>query len=402
MNSNYINKNLFTTALFLVPFFLLWTKNFSVIVIAILSVYSIYYLVKTKIPLKINAFDYLVMMSLGIYLIVNIPNFIIDTGQFRYFQGGIRLALCIPIYLFIKHNFSEKTIPIKALSLGVVWGAFGSFFIAIYQYFLLGLTRVDGWLYSINFGYLSCSLAFLSVCLSPSSPYKWWLRISFVAACISTCLTFTRGAIFAIPILIMFIALLNWNYLSFKKVVSVIFTFSFLMLISCFISSNFKERINFTIKEFAAIASGNINYSVSSGGRIQLWEAASKAFIQSPLIGLTYPEREALNKKLSEQEETTRSNLDIKRGHAHSQYFEMLASNGLLGIIGLIGTLFLPLTIFSRNYLRTRSITALSAATFVAGFTIYSLTEVLLQANLISAFYGFMLATFFALIQIER
>ncbi|WP_034411601.1 O-antigen ligase family protein [Candidatus Photodesmus katoptron] len=403
MNLNYINRTLSVAALFLVPFLLLWTKNFSVITIALLIAYSIFFIIKDNISLVYDTFDCLVITCLSIYFVVNIPNVFIDTGEFRYFQGGIRLLLCIPIYIFIRETLADNCFHIKALSLGIIAGSFCSLLIAIYQYFFLGYTRVDGWLYSINFGYLSCSLAFLAICLSFDSEYKQYLRLAFIAACISTFLTLTRGAIFAIPIITSFIALLNWTTnFNFKKVLLISISFLMIFLIFFFTSNNFQKRINFTIEEFSSITSGNIHDSVSSGGRIMLWESALKAFLKSPFIGLTYPERETFNQKLFERGEITNWHLGIKRGHAHSQYFEMLASNGLLGIIGLIGMLFLPLTMFSYYYIKTNNIISLTAATFVAGFSIFGITEVLLQANLISAFYGFMLATFFAFIKHER
>lgn len=64
--------------------------------------------------------------------------------------------------------------------------------------------------------------------------------------------------------------------------------------------------------------------------------------------------------------------------------------------------LFIPFIVFLKHYISTKSIWGFTGTIFVAGFIIYGLTEVPLEANLISTFYGFMLATIFAMIRIEK
>ncbi|MEI8672082.1 O-antigen ligase family protein [Vibrio sp. SA48] len=403
MNKYLSINNFALLSLFLVPALLLSTNNFSVVVVALTVLFSIYYLIKNRAHCDFNKYDLLITGCLGAYFFASLPITIVDGSTFRYFQGGSRLLLCIPIYLMFRKAF----IPCSAqayewLSIGIIVGSIGTLVLAIYQFFILNMPRVDGFLFSINFGYLACSLAFLALCLSIKSKYNNLLLLAFIASIISTTLTLTRGAIFAIPILLIFCAVLNWKRLNLKLTSTAIVGFIVLSLATYWNSDSVKQRIDYTAYEVSHIISGDIKAATSTGTRFYLWKAATEAFKQSPFIGLPYDEREALNKQLYAEGKVNEYTRDLNRGHAHSQYFEMLASNGILGIVAIIMMLAVPFVVFTQHYRKTNSLWGYTGAVFVAGFMLFGLTEAPLQANLISAFYGFMLATFFALVRIEK
>lgn len=387
---------------FLTPALLLTTNNFSVAVVVSLLLFSLFKLFRSS-RASCNKFDYLVIICFFAYFLGALPVAILDGSTLRYFQGGGRLLLCLPIYLFLRTYLFNCTFKaIRALTLGVIVGCFGSLVIAIYQYIYLGMPRVDGFLFSINFGYLACALTFLAICLAQNNKLRNWLYMAALASSIATLLTFTRGAVLAIPLLLIFMAILNFKKLSLIKLVGVPIISFAIATLAYSVSEGVQKRVNYTINEFSYITQGQIEKSHSSGGRLQLWKAASYAFISSPLTGLPYADREELNRQLHSDGEVTKWVLTVGRGHAHSQYFEMLASNGIWGITSIIAIFLIPLSIFAHHYLKTTSPIAFTAAVFVAGFMIYGLTEAPLQANLIGTFYGFMLALFFALIRIEK
>lgn len=152
-----------------------------------------------------------------------------------------------------------------------------------------------------------------------------------------------------------------------------------------------ERRVDYSIAEFTNIAEGNIEAAVSSGGRLQLWTAATHAFLERPLVGLTYDERVALNTELVQQGVITEWVLGVGRGHAHSQYFEMAATGGLLALIALIGYLVVPGVYHLRRYLADRSNTwSQVAVVFTSGFAIYSLTEAAIHHEMMVVFYAYM------------
>ncbi|WP_044366965.1 O-antigen ligase family protein [Vibrio fluvialis] len=391
-------------ALFLVPAFLLSTNNWSVIIVALLSLYSIYFCLKQQMCIGLNRFDWLVIASLATYFFIYIPTAINDGTTLRYFQGGIRLVLCIPIYLMMIVVLDNAKLELahSRLSMGVLIGSLGALSIAIYQYFILDMPRVDGFLYSINFGYLSCALLGLAATLFFASRYKLALVVAALCTLMATLLTFTRGAIFAIPLLLVLAALMNSKSLNWKVVSSSIIVLLFSSFMAYHFSTGFKERIDFTVNEFSNIEQGNYLAAESMGTRLILWKAAIEAYKQNPAIGLPYKQREELNKQLYAEGKVNEYARDLPRGHAHSQYFEMLASSGSLSFVGILMMLIVPFVIFARHFITTNSNWGFSGAIFVAGFAIFGLTEAPLQANLIGTFYGFMLATFFAMVRIEK
>ncbi|EKG91361.1 O-antigen ligase family protein [Vibrio cholerae] len=399
---NKTHSNLILGSAFFVPALLLMTKNGSVGIVALLTVYALYYFYVNKPFPKLSSFDWLVITVLSSYFIINIPITILDGTTLRYFQGGSRLLLCIPIYFLFSFTFKEIESFKNRLSQGVIVGSIGAFLLAIYQFFWLEMPRVDGFLYSINFGYLSCALAFIALCLASGEKYRALLIIASLLNMFSTLLTLTRGAIFAIPLLLIVLTLLYWSKLNKKQFIAAFCLCSTLLIPFYTFIPQVQKRLDYTFSEFKNIKHGDYAAAESSGTRLYLWKAAVEAYKVNPWIGLPYHEREKLNKELYTQGQINEYARDLTRGHAHNQYFEMLASTGSLSLLGIFFMLLMPFTVFLKHYRMHHSIWGLTGSVFVAGFIIYGLTEAPLQANLISTFYGFMLATFFAMIRIEK
>ncbi|MDC5837991.1 O-antigen ligase family protein [Vibrio europaeus] len=387
----------------LVPALLLTTSNFSVAVIAIAILLSLVYLYLNRSHVAITKFDIVVTFCLSIYFIGAIPIVIYDGTTARYFQGGGRLLLCIPIYYALKTHLSKHQSNYRIyFEIGLIIGTIGAFALAYYQHFIIKMPRVDGFLFSINFGYLACSLSFLALTFALESKLKVLLVIGFMLSIIATIFTYTRGAIFAIPILLVLLVIININRFKKRHITLGCLTL-FLAIFTLYNNStNFKNRIDYTYQEFSLIASGNIGSATSSGYRLQYWYGAFEAFKANPLFGLPYSKREELNHQLYLDKKISKGASKITRGHAHNQYFEMLATNGFFGLLSIFGVLVAPLLIFFRHYVKYKTNWSLSATLFVSGFAIYGLTEVPLTANLIGSFYGFMLAIFFANVSAEK
>ena len=387
----------------LVPALLLTTPNYSVAIIGFIILASIGYLIINKPALKLQTFDKIVIFCLAWYFVGAIPVAINDGETGRYFQGGIRLLAAIPTYLALIDLFKKKSLPIrKYLEIGVILGSLGAFVLAYYQLYFLKMPRVDGFLFSINFGYLACSLSFLALSLSIKSNNKLWLAAAFCLSTVSVVLTFTRGAIFAIPLLLILFPIFQLKSINPKFLVAAIVAFLSICIFSYQYSSSVKNRIDYTVTEFSNIANGNINRASSSGDRLQYWFGATEAFKKSPIFGLSFRERKKLNHQLFLEGKMGERASKVQRGHAHSQYFELIASNGILGIVTIMTSLFIPLILMILHYKKTSSDWAFSGALFVSGFAIFALTEALLTANLIGFFYGFMLSIFFAQVSVER
>ncbi|MDN3608496.1 O-antigen ligase family protein [Vibrio ostreicida] len=386
-------------SIFLVLFFLLSTNNFTVAVAAFTVIISTLLLFINREKIGFDNTDKLVVICLSSYFLSNIPLSIIDSGEFRYFRGASRIALCIPVYFFFKYIVTINDFHKKPLIWGTILGSLGAFSVAFYQFFIEGRIRVDGFLFSINFGYLSCLLAVLSLTLFTYKYYRPLLIVSFSLSTLAMLMTLTRGAILALPLAILLMVFLDFKKIGYTKACLAI---SMVAIISIGLYQNspsFKQRVDYTVSETKKVAQGDISRAKSTGGRIMLWRASLEAFKIRPLFGLTYPERESLNLELAERGIVNNWVAGVKRGHAHSQYFEQIATGGLIGVIALTFTLLIPFIYFFRK--RKRSQAAYIATFFILALSICCLTEVALQQNLISTFYGYMLALLFAVTQHE-
>lgn len=390
------SQKLINLCLFFVPALLLCTKNGSVFIIAILALYSILFIIKDRKNIIFTNFDWFIIAILSAYFIASIPVYLTDIDNARYFKGASRYIACIPIYFLVKTIIKETQKPRLFFEWGLIVGSIGTVIIALYQSHIEGRARVDGFLYSINFGYLACSLAFLCLTMARDSAYKYYLYIAFVISIYATSLTLTRGAIFAIPVLLTLTFIFHSKDNKLKRSLITVLTIGVIAAGVISVSPSIKSRItdenfNFSNPEYA---------TTSMGIRLELWHSATKAFLNHPFTGLRYSGREALSHKLYQEGVIHETSAFVKRAHAHNQYFEMIASNGIWGILAIIMLLFAPMLYFLKNmHFSSFSYTGFI---FVSGFSFFCLTEVPLEQNLIASFYACLVSIFIAFTEIDK
>lgn len=379
--------------LFLVLVLLVSTPFRIQIPIALLVLYSVAYLVLNREGIKLSVLDCCVLAILSLYALSHFPVFWLSGFSWRYLSPGLHMVAVIPIYLMLRH--ASPAISLSNYRGYMEWGAaigsLGAAIIAVYQTQWLGGYKADGFLFHINFGYLSCSLLFICLALMHGSSRKVLLVAGVLAGLAATLLSISRGAIFVIPLVLAMLLVLNFSRIGALRVSGTVIGFLALAMISYATVPLVKDRMDFTVQEFSSIAEGNVEAAISSGGRLQLWLAATEAFKERPLIGLTYDERETLNHELVDSGVVTEWVLGVSRGHAHSQYFEALATGGVIGVLALVAYLIFPGVYFFICYVRNPGNTyALVGLVFSASFTLFCLTEVALQHEMIATYYAYM------------
>lgn len=392
-------------ALLLVLVMLIATPVRSHAVVAVLMLYAIGYLVANRATLAVTKFDWAVVGLLSLLLLSRVPIFVIDDYSSRYLSPGFHMIAVVPIYLMLRHLLAPVDLRhVRGyLEWGVIVGTLGALGVALYQTQVLGSYRADGFLFSINLGYLSSAMAFLAASLIRGSHRKTWLLIAALAGVITCLLTLARGAILAVPLMLVLLLLLNADRLGWKAISAAFVAMVTLALVSYATLPSVEHRVAYSIAEFTNLAEGDIEEAVSAGGRLQLWTAASHAFLERPLVGLSYDEREAQIAELVEQGVLTDWVLGVGRGHAHSQYFEMAATGGVLGLLALLGYLVAPAIYHWRLYRRDRGNPwAQAALVFTAGFVIYGLTEAAIHHEMMTTFYAYMQVLLLALALCHR
>jgi O-antigen ligase len=363
----------------------------STVVVALLMLYGIAYLVANRHSFQMMALDWWVVLLISALLIGRIGPFVVGGYSSRYLSDGLHMVATIPIYLTLRHAVGQgDVLRFRAfLEWGLILGAIGGGLLAIYQTQWLGMQRADGFLFSINFGYLNATLMTLALVLMAGSPRRWWLALAALAAAAAVLLSGTRGAWLVIPVALLLVGLAYAPRLRWKWLVAGAVALPLLAVVVVTQVPEVERRYQQTVSEVQRIQSGNLNTSV--GYRFQFWYAAMEAFKQRPLIGLSYPEREALNAELQEQGEVAPFVGQSRRGHAHSQYFEMMATGGLIGLLALLGYLVVPGIYHARTWwLDRENVYALAGLGLTVSVLVCGLTEVLLQQEMIAAMYAYL------------
>nr|WP_269808594.1 hypothetical protein [Enterovibrio nigricans] len=118
-------ERVISNSLFFVPGLLLWTPNFSVAIAIFLVIYATVYCIQNRKNISLTKLDKLIFVFLSAYFLVNVPNVILDLGNFRYIDGPSKILLCIPVYLLFKQELPNISVK-KHLEYGLVVGAIGA------------------------------------------------------------------------------------------------------------------------------------------------------------------------------------------------------------------------------------------------------------------------------------
>lgn len=363
----------------------------STVVVALLMLYGVGYLVVHRHSLRVTTLDWGVVLLLSALLIGRLGPFVAGGYASRYLSDGLHMAATVPIYLMLRHAVGPRDLAsFRAfLEWGVVLGAVGGGLLALYQTQWLGMRRADGFLFSINFGYLNALLMTLSLTLMAGSPRRWWLVLAALMAAVAVLLSGTRGAWLVIPVVLLLVSLACAFRLGGRPLAAGAVVLTLLTVIAVTQMPEVEQRFQRTVSEVQRLQGGNLHGSV--GVRFQLWYAAVEAFKQRPLVGLSYPEREALNAELHERGKISDSVVQISRGHAHSQYFEVMATGGLVGLLALVGYLVVPGVYHARLWWREReNVYAAAGLGLTLSVAVCGVSEVLLQQEMIATMYAFL------------
>ncbi|AHF00213.1 O-antigen ligase family protein [Thioalkalivibrio paradoxus] len=369
----------------------------------ILLVFAMVYLFRHRGDRALGGLDLAVVLALLSYLFTSVPHLIREPNVSYYTAGPLGMAAAVPVYLVLRHALQDPARLRTALEWGLAAGAAGALAVALYQYFWLGYPRVINFLALIDLGFVNVAMLFLALGLTRGSAQRPWLVLAIVAMTLIAAVNATRGSLIVIPLLLAAWVLLNRDRVSLRSLGFGALAFVVFVGLAYSAIPALQERAAQSVEEARFIADGDLESPISSGDRLGLWIAASRAFLENPLTGLTRPEREAQIRDLVDTGVVHARIATITGGHAHNHYFEMLASTGILGLVGILAYLVFPALLFLWRYRRDRSDGfALAGLLFVAAFMILNMTEVPLKKDYIAFFYGSLVAALLALSLVHR
>jgi len=296
---------------------------------------------------------------------------------FSYYYHGsssreMRALLGSTLFLLF---FPYQILTQKVIQWIVLVGSFVVCINSIYFNLYIGIERDAGYINPIPYA-TSCALISIIAfsLLLDDSPLKEKALplMAFLLSLPPIILSETRGIWLALTLSIFIIIVVKCikNPPSRKQILS---TFIFTAILTSSGTFLFKDKINqrydSTIYEINRIQADD--YSTSVGLRLQMWMLAPDLIKQKPILGHGQEQREILKNKLRNGE-ISKHLYRYASAHYHNQILDKMVKSGAIGLMFLIGLLFLPLMMIKKS----PSIDAYIVIGLVSLFFIAGLTDV--------------------------
>lgn len=368
----------------------------------ILSAIGLIYFIPLKKKLSFSSEDKKLIFSFLFYFCTFLLSIIINKDGIREIDNPSRLLLFIPLLLLFK-NFpiKRKTILYAIPSSALITGC-----IALFQKFALGYEKPFPETMHIQMGDIAISLAIssltISIYFSIKKEYKSALfgMIGLILAVSTSALSGARGGWIGFPIIFYIVLVLYRKYINKKLILSLfiltILTFSTLLSSSKFgIEQRYNEAKSDIINYFE-----ESNKDTSLGARFDMWENALIAIKEAPIFGHGSEGYNQFRDRQVSSGQMAKTTLGFKS--LHNQYLESWVKRGIIGFIGLIFVILIPLFFFIKNLntenLEIKCITILGI-THIISHLFFFTSQSFLAHNSGNIFYFFTCLIFYCLIK---
>jgi O-antigen ligase len=202
-------------------------------------------------------------------------------------------------------------------------------------------------IYSIFLSFSSLSL--LSLMLyskEKKTKIAYYILFNIVTIILLLGISRTGQAIFMLGLFLVIVNFYKLNLKSFILISALITSMS----IALYTQNNIvKYRVNMAVNDINIINNDN-NYCSSLGGRIFTWKVAYKIFKTNPLLGIgTVDHLNILEKAKDDDIKFSKCEIRDLIRYYHSQYIELLAQSGLIGVFLLLSIFYTLLSIPIKN-----------------------------------------------------
>lgn len=243
--------------------------------------------------------------------------------------------------------------PMRTLDLPIFVGLFtvgamGVCVTAGYQYYVLGVPRIQGFINPITYAAFAalCFVVHFSLLFTEMDKRRQAILIFLnILLLMALVLTGARGVLLAM--LVTIVVMLGFycrRVLKINKIGILLLLFVSIGVFT-FVYPAFQARIKHTQDEVALMAGGN--YSSSIGLRLQMWRSAFYSAGVNPLLGLGDAYIQEFEKQY-DQGLISKELYEHQSPHYHNQYIDKYIKTGLLGLSLLLLLLCYPLVMALR------------------------------------------------------
>lgn len=334
-----------------------------------------------------------------------LANFLFSRNGISGVEKPLKMLLLVPLLLAI----SQKGLREQFLYIGVTIGMLLAAAAATYQYNWLGILRPGVHYNPLPFSEVAMSgfAVLLGASAVQRGRQKFIYIVGMLAALYCVLLSGSRGSLLAIfPMGCVLLLWLGWRgqlslVMTPRRVLAVVMIVIAAAAVA-WNSSIFVQRVGLVSAELEDYFENRVTQN-NVGIRLEMWRGALLAATEYPFLGVGVHSRESFIQEKVDAGELMPTVLNLH--HAHSEYFEGLQTNGLLGLAIVIGLFGVPLWLFLRYLRQVEGIAegmALGGAMVVMGYSTYSLTEVPLHNSLTVMFYAMYLAVSLGVLEHAR
>lgn len=313
--------------------------SYIAILLCIISLLILPIILKNRLPSEF----YKIGFSFICYALVTALSLVILGGKLSNLDMPSRTFFILPVFILLL-NFPPKK---EWVFIGILTGSFISGLIALYHYQVLGIRAFDDFGYMvIQSGDIAMSLGIFSLIIAIQhlkDKKIAWTIIALICAffgVLASMLSGARGGWVVAPFVIIWLLIINRELISIKVGVAL----AIILVSSSLISHDIVEQR--TLNAVQDITKLNEkDYSTSSIGiRIEMWKSGVYNFIENPLFGIGYKDRQKHNQTLVDKKLVNSIVLEFSR--LHNSYIEELSIKGIIGLATLMLFFCLPLYFF--------------------------------------------------------
>jgi len=298
-------------------------------------------------PFRFDRSDAVLACLLLAYPISMLPSAFVKGGNLSFFDYPARALLFVPVVLGLRARANYFTTS-RWFYLGASAGGLGSGFFSLYSLWLIPGARVGLPItMPIPFAQIATLLALISfVSIFNSSRYweKLFSGFGFLGSTAAICASGSYGPLlgFGLGLFFLLVFVLR-NRLS---RISYLWLFLLLAGIAPIVFPLLSTKYFQIVSEIHAYASGS-GMGTSQGQRLILWFISIREIANSPFFGIGPGHFKAVLLNFCA---VNRCIGDFSSfNQVHSQYFDSALNAGLVGLTGLLITIFSPAVLFCRR-----------------------------------------------------
>lgn len=342
------------------------------------------------------------ILSYLFYFAVFLLSLIAHDEKMRTLDNPSRILFMLPL-LFL---FAQHSIRFKVVSACIPLGAFIAGIVALYDRFYLHspmaysprIMHIQGGNIAMSFGMFSLVIS-LYYMLKKQPKLTALCFIAALFGILGSFLSTARGGWIGMPFIFTYILWVYRKSLSKTFLISICGIVSVAIIVAFAIpSTRVIERINMAENEIRAYIEKN-NGSTSVGARFDMWKSALLMAKEKPLLG--WGIEGVSQERKNQAKQKIISQYASQFSHAHNQFFDDLSKRGILGLLSLLGVLFIPITFFfkhAKSKIAEVKTVAVLGVVHVMSVIFYCVSQGFFIHNSGSIFYFFLVVVFYGMI----